>query len=285
MELIREEELLRAAAEKGVIAKRCTAPDPKNTAIIDGTVEDLLEIAAMRKSVLLYSYAFPDPGMYIIDNETIEAAGDSISQQLSDYEFDDILSDKLLGALYGKVHFEDLEPYERKDLQADLKKLNPIEKTILDECLAYNGNVDADILKTPTGLIAFVPVDGFAVTVFTQADSVHDNPAAEAAEKIIEAHLDELISSTAEAISKKEEQEAKLRLMLLKDKAFLACTNKNLRTRHAEKLWKANKWIRDLFNPEGFHVSITEPNGRCISFVESVWAEYRLDKTIVDKLD
>ena len=279
MELIKESELLCAAKENGVIAKRLAEFKVGKATLIDGSIHDLIEIAAQQNSVLLYYYVFAQRGARLINCAVLS---DALAENdvLGDYYEGTVFSDGFLDVLYNMTLPDD-SPEKKTSYR--LNSLQQYERDILKECQEYNDTVDFGPLNVPVGLKAFVPVNGFAIAVSIEEIEDHYSPAYHAAEKIIAKHAVEIDAIIQDNRKKQEQGEAKLRILMLKDESFHVCRNKVLREKYATELWKNNEWIRDLFSDEP-DSRRKYPERRFLEMVELTYAEYRNDKTIVDTL-
>ena len=279
MKLVKESELLRAAEEKGIIAKRLAEFKVGKATLIDGSIRDLIEIAAQQNSVLLYYYVFAQREARLINCAVLSEAltNDDI---LGDYYEGTVFSDAFFNVLYNMTLPDD-SPEKKTSYR--LNNLQQYERDILKECQEYNDTVDFESLNVPIGLKAFVPVNGFAIAVNIEETEDSYSPTYRAASEVIARHAAEIDAIIQDARKKQEEGEARLRILMLKDENFHVCRNKSLREKYATELWKSNEWIRDLFSDEP-DSRRKYPERRFLEMVELTYAEYRNDKTIVDAL-
>ncbi|MBR6206357.1 MAG: hypothetical protein IKQ73_04265 [Oscillospiraceae bacterium] len=279
MELITESELLCAADNKSVIAKRLTEFHVSKASFIDGSVYDLIDIAASHNSILLYYYVFEEQTNCLINCSILSEAlaNDPV---LGEYYEGEVFSDSFFNVLYNMTLPED-DPEKKSSYH--LNNLKQYERDILIECQRFNETVDLEHLSFPIGLKAFVPINGFAIGIDIEQENSIYSPAYDAAVDIIASHAEEIEALIKEDRIKQEQGEAKLRIQLLKDNNFHNCKNKALRQKYASDLWTDNKWIRDLFSdaPENRR---KYPERRYLELVELVYAEYRSDKSIVETL-
>ncbi len=279
MELVKESELLREAKEKGVIAKRLVEFKVGKATLIDGSIRDLIEIAAQQNSVLLYYYVFAQREAHLI-NCSILSEALAEDDVLGDYYEGAVFSDDFFNVLYNMTLPDD-SPEKKTSYR--LNSLKQYERDIIKECQEYNDSIDFGPLNLPVGLKAVVPINGFAIAVSIEEIEDGYSPAYHAAAEIIARHASEIDAIIQDNRKKQEEGEARLRILMLKDENFHVCRNKALREKYATELWKNNEWIRSLFSDEP-DSRRKYPERRFLEMVELTYAEYRNDKTIVDAL-
>lgn len=216
--------------------------------LLSGDADSFLDFARKRDLGVFYCFSYLSPSKVIINGDTLSDADGNTMHVLRDLcpnlvDLDWYLDDLIAGTA------DESDP----DYPGNTVGFTESEKRLCRAFLAHNETVDLSLLDRPIALQMFVILQGKTIGI-SETDNWYEGSedtsfSNQALASILDSFREDIEQAQQRKQEKQEEAEEWLKHYLMADDNFFLCSNKQMRARFGEQLWRKPelRHIRPVF--------------------------------------